>query len=136
MVERKYLPTLGELIDRLTIVTLKYVKIPEHKETYGKEIDDLLHDINLLLPKGPNVGITAEFLYDTIICAQFNTHIWTNEAAARLGEKDGNALILTHSINGIRNTAKNRLNKIVGGRTDLKVDCLAAEAAHWKPHGY
>jgi hypothetical protein len=136
MVERKYLPTLGELIDRLSIVTLKYVKIPEHQEEYGQEIDDLLHDINLLLPKGPNVGITAEFLYDTIICAQFNAHIWQNESQARQGNKDGNALILTHSINGIRNTAKNRLNKVIGGRKDLKVDCLAADAEHWRPHGY
>jgi hypothetical protein len=29
---RRYLPTLGELIDRLTIVQLKEVKIPQHKE--------------------------------------------------------------------------------------------------------
>ena len=31
---RKYLPTLGELIDRLTIVQLKEVKIPQHKKEY------------------------------------------------------------------------------------------------------
>ena len=34
---RKYLPTLGELIDRLTIVQLKEVKIPKHKKEYEKE---------------------------------------------------------------------------------------------------
>ena len=34
---RKYLPTLGELIDRLTIVQLKEVKIPEHKKEYHKK---------------------------------------------------------------------------------------------------
>ena len=33
---RKYLPTLGELIDRLTIVQLKEVKIPQYKKEYQK----------------------------------------------------------------------------------------------------
>ena len=43
---RKYLPTLGELIDRLSIVQLKEVKIPQHKEEYSKEISDIVNDIN------------------------------------------------------------------------------------------
>ena len=44
---KKYLPTLSELIDRLSIVQLKEVFIPEHKEEYAKEIQEILHDINL-----------------------------------------------------------------------------------------
>ena len=32
---REYLPTLGELIDRLTICQLKEVKIPNKKSEYG-----------------------------------------------------------------------------------------------------
>ena len=47
--KRKYLPTLGELIDRLSIVQLKEVKIPEHKEEYQKEIQDIVHDITEIL---------------------------------------------------------------------------------------
>ena len=39
---RKYLPTLGELIDRLSIIQLKEVKIPEHKEEYAKEISEIV----------------------------------------------------------------------------------------------
>ena len=35
MEQRKYLPTLGELIDRLSIHQLKEVFIPEHKEEYA-----------------------------------------------------------------------------------------------------
>ena len=46
---RKYLPTLSELIDRLSIVQLKEVFIPEHKEEYAKEIADICHDINMCL---------------------------------------------------------------------------------------
>ena len=38
MKQRKYLPTLGDLIDRLSIVQLKEVFIPEFKEEYSKEI--------------------------------------------------------------------------------------------------
>ena len=40
MSNRKYLPTLAELVDRLSIVQLKEVFITEHKEEYAKEIND------------------------------------------------------------------------------------------------
>ena len=46
---RKYLPTLGELIDRLSIIQLKEVKIPQHKEEYAQEIKDIVHDISAIL---------------------------------------------------------------------------------------
>ena len=47
MSKRKYLPTLSELVDRLSIAQLKEVFIPEYKEEYAKEIKDIMHDINL-----------------------------------------------------------------------------------------
>ena len=46
---RKYLPTLSELVDRLSIVQLKEVFITEHKEEYSKEIKEIVHDIELIL---------------------------------------------------------------------------------------
>ena len=49
MTDRKYLPTLPELIDRLSIVQLKEVFIPEHKGEYSQEIKDIVHDIQLCL---------------------------------------------------------------------------------------
>ena len=45
---RKYLPTISELIDRLSIVQLKEVFIPEHKEKYAQEIKDIVHDLDKL----------------------------------------------------------------------------------------
>ena len=45
MNNRKYLPTLSELIDRLSIAQLKEVFIPEHKNEYAQEIADIVHDI-------------------------------------------------------------------------------------------
>lgn len=138
MAERKHQLQLGELFDRLSILQLKEVKIPETREDVTKEINDILHDINLIMTNTPKTQhITAEFLRDLIILAQFNAHIWYNESAARQGNKDGNALLLTHSINGIRCEARNRLQKIVDGRIEKKIDCLAAEfKEQWTPSGY
>ena len=53
--KRKYLPTLSELIDRLSIVQLKEVFIPDHKDEYSQEISDICHDINMLLSNSENI---------------------------------------------------------------------------------
>ena len=118
---RKYLPTLAELIERLAINQLKEIFIPDAREQYAEEIQDILHDIQLLLdnPKigspsdeeeihfGPFSpmkitrktvrGLTAEVIRDIIIIAQYNLHIWHNESEARKGNDAGNNLLLTHS---------------------------------------
>ena len=131
--KRKYLPTLSELIDRLSIVQLKEVKIPEHKEEYAQEIKDIVHDINLMLSKECNGDskIGGEEIRAIIVLAQMNAHIWENESKVRNGNGDGN-LALTHGINGIRNTAKNKIQELQGGRKDYKVDCLAANFKDWE----
>ena len=128
---RKYLPTLSELIDRLSIVQLKEVFISDHKEEYAQEISDIVHDIGLCLGKQGS-GITAETVRAIIVLAQMNLHIWHNESNYRKGIKDGNNLELTHGLNGIRNTAKNKIQEIVGGRKDYKIDCLAADFKDWE----
>ena len=132
MQQRKYLPTISELIDRLSIVQLKEVKIPEHKSEYAQEIKDILHDINILL-QDKTVEINAEFIRAVVVVAQYNNHIWVNESNYRKGIKEGNDLELTHSLNGIRNRAKNVIQESFGGRKDYKVDCLAAEHSDWEP---
>lgn len=129
---RKYLPTLGELIDRLSIVQLKEVFIPEHKEEYAQEIQDIIHDINLIITNQSKRQITGETIRAIIVLSQMNLHIWHNESNYRKGIKDGNNLELTHGLNGIRNTAKNQIQEIVGGRKDYKIDCLAAEFKDWE----
>jgi pyoverdine/dityrosine biosynthesis protein Dit1 len=131
MNERKYLPTLAELIDRLSISQLKEVFITEHKEEYAQEIKDILHDIQLILEEGKE-PINAETIRAIVVLSQMNLHIWHNESNYRKGIKDGNNLELTHGLNGIRNTAKNKIQEIVGGRKDYKIDCLAAEFKDWE----
>jgi len=127
---RKYLPTLGELIDRLSIIQLKEVKIPQHKEEYSKEIKDIVHDIDLILKEKEKVD--GEFIRAVVVLSQMNTHIWQNEENARKGDGNGNQLFLTHGLNGIRNTAKNKIQELDGGRKDYKIDCIAAEFKDWE----
>jgi hypothetical protein len=130
MSERKYLPTLSELIDRLSIVQLKEVFIPEHKGEYAKEIADIVHDIQLYLNESKE-PITADTIRAIVVLSQMNLHIWHNESNYRKGIKDGNNLELTHGLNGIRNVAKNKIQEVMGGRKDYKIDCLAAEFKDW-----
>jgi hypothetical protein len=130
MKNRKYLPTLSELIDRLSIVQLKEVFIAEHKDEYAKEIADIVHDIQAHIDENKS-EITAETIRAIVVLSQMNLHIWHNESNYRKGIKDGNNLELTHGLNGIRNTAKNKIQEVVGGRKDYKIDCLAAEFKDW-----
>jgi len=129
--KRKYLPTLSELIDRLSIAQLKEVFIPEHKQEYAEEIKDIIYDINIILEESDG-KIGAETIRAIIVLAQMNLHIWHNESNYRKGVKDGNNLELTHGLNGIRNVAKNKVLEIVGGRKDYKIDCLAADFKDWE----
>ena len=128
--QRKYLPTLSELCDRLSIAQLKEVFIPEHKVEYAQEISDICHDIQLILNESPS-SVNAETIRAIVVLSQMNLHIWHNESQVRAGTGDGD-LALTHGLNGLRNVAKNKIQEINGGRKDYKIDCLAAEFKDWE----
>lgn len=120
--ERKYLPTVAELIDRLTIVQLKRIFIPENAKAYADEQALIEHDLGLVMQ------VPAEFISAVTMLMLTNRYIWENESKARAGGAEQDTLLkLTHSINGVRNTAKNVIAKLVGDRVDLKVDALAAD---------
>ena len=131
MSKRKWLPTLGELIDRLSIHQLKEVFIPENKKNYASEIQDMVHDIDLIL-KEHKGEITGEVIRAIIVLSQMNAHIWYNESMVRKGERGSDNLMLTHGLNGIRNTAVNKIMEVVGGRKDYKIDCIASEFKDWE----
>jgi hypothetical protein len=131
IMNRKYLPTLSELIDRLSIVQLKEVFIPDHKSEYADEISAIVHDIQAHIEEN-NAVIDAEVIRAMVVLSQINLHIWHNETNYRKGIKDGNNLELTHGLNGIRNTAKNKIQEVCGGRKDYKIDCLAADFKDWE----
>ena len=106
--ERKYNYTFSELLDRLSIVQLKEMLIPDHKEEYAAEMAAILSDIQSIIDTDA-ILINANTLRDLVVLAQINAHIWHNEANYRKGIREGNSLELTHGLNGIRNTAKNKI---------------------------
>ena len=124
---RKYLPTISELIDRLSILQLKEVFIPEYKKEYAKEIKDIMYDLE-------EEEVDVKLIRAVIVLAQMNLDIWHNESEARSGNDAGENLLLTHGLNGIRNTAKNIIQDQLeaGNRKDYKIDCLAAEFEDWE----
>jgi|TARA_R110000824_G_scaffold270466_1_gene458922 hypothetical protein len=128
MTDRKYLPTFAELIDRMTICQLKSIFIPDNKEAYDEEISDIKYDLDQII-KDKNVDLTAELIRAVSIVMLSNRYIWENESKVRNSADDDESYLLklTHSINGVRNTAKNVISKELGERIDLKTDCLAAE---------
>lgn len=146
LAQRKYLPTLADLIDRLTIVILKQINISH--VLYDQERADIEHDIDLLLaPKGVRFtsALDAKMVSAVAMIMLANKTIWDNESETRKGlvqivvepQRQLNAenifkggyerLRFTHSINGVRNRAKNVIAKAAGERVDAKVDCLAAD---------
>jgi len=125
--DRRYTHTFADLVDRLSICILKSIFIPSNKKAYDAEIQDIMHDIDLIISQ-KNVTLNAESVRAIQILMLSNRFIWENESKCRAGEnQDFSLLKITHSINGVRNTARNVLSKEMGERLDLKVDCLAAE---------
>jgi len=133
---RQYLPTLAELIDRLSIVLLKSIFIGENRESYLSEIGLIEQDINSELNRlhgEKDFRFRAYDLRMIMMVMLANRWIWENESVVRKGSYhgdkayEGDLLRATHSVNGIRNTAKNNLAVAFGERKDLKVDCLAAD---------
>ena len=91
----------------------------------------ILHDIDLTINE-KDVIIDSKTIRAIVVLSQMNLHIWHNESNYRKGIKDGNNLELTHGLNGIRNTAKNIIQELDGGRKDYKIDCLAADFKDWE----
>tara|TARA_B100000519_G_scaffold190914_1_gene190833 strand:- start:841 stop:1209 length:369 start_codon:yes stop_codon:yes gene_type:complete len=111
----------------MSICILKSIFIPENKEAYDQEISDIKHDLDKICEER-DIKLNSDIVKSLMIIMLSNRYIWENESKCRSGEnQDLSALKLTHSINGVRNTAKNALSKGLGERVDLKIDCLAAE---------
>lgn len=134
MLERKWLPSAGELLDRLVICELKHIFDKDNREMFEKEIEDILHDIQMCIPTSATFNpITAEFLRETIILSIFNTLIWKQEDNARHGDQSGNDLFFTHQANGVRCRAKVKLNRRLNNRQDPKINAIAAEIPDFEP---
>lgn len=129
--KRHYLPSLADLLDRLSIVLMKEIFIEGHRADYRAEQQAIMHDIDLILKDKPAVG--AEQIRAICILQLANRYIWERETKIRDDSSNESAevqlghLRATHSVNGVRNNAKNAISAFDGGRVDYKVDALAAE---------
>ncbi|MDE2099030.1 MAG: hypothetical protein KGL39_17380 [Patescibacteria group bacterium] len=126
---RQYLPTLAELIDRLSIVQLKEIFVEDNKVAYREERQLIEHDIDEILDEkfqNDQWRLKAKDVHAILVIMLSNRCIWESESKARQGgDEQDHLLKFTHSINGIRNMAKNILSTSADQRIDLKVDAFA-----------
>ena len=106
-------------------------------DPFAKSIidDELTTDIPKIIDmilKDGGVQLSGKDVRAIVVLSQMNLHIWHNESEARKGNNAGENLLLTHGLNGIRNTAKNQIQENVGGRKDYKIDCIADEFKDWE----
>src|ERR1700757_4434223 len=98
---RKYLPTFAELVDRLCIVQLKAIFIPENGLAYREERKLIEHDLDLIIAE-ENIQLGPKAIHAIVMLMLTNRFIWENESKARQGGAEQDKLLkLTHSINGV-----------------------------------
>lgn len=118
--ERQYLPPLVELIDRLAIDQIKEVLALGVKDSVRREMEQLSHDIDLLVAE-KELRLTARLIRIITALAQLNLHIWhCKDGMVRLGirydlpgEYEQN-LEIAHQLNGVKNQLKNLLLQETG----------------------
>lgn len=127
--ERKYLPTLADLIDALSIDQIKEIKL-ENKQSYAKEMKKISHDIDLLISQ-KQIKLSARLIRIIIVIAQMNLFIWNNKDKMQKDPEHYNDLLkLAHQLNGVRNRIKNLLLQLSGEfepskkRTNVETDDL------------
>ena len=137
---RKYLSQLAYLIDLLSIVTLKSIKLgcnnPEKKKAYEEEARLIMHDIDLIVrEKIDKIKDWGMFIRAIQVIMLANETIWSNETIARLGGSGQDHLLpFTHSVNGMRMRAGNVIVDQVDERHDLNLDRVNDEIS--KERGY
>ena len=111
----------GELVDKLTILQIKNIKIKEKNklEQVNKEFEYLMKTYSDILKKFPNLNEMYDRLY------QINLKLWEIEDKVRLFEKndkfDQSFIDLARNVyqtNDLRFTIKNEINEYLN--SDIK----------------
>ena len=111
---RLFVPTLAQLIDRLTINQIKEVQLPQNREGNAEEIKKLEHDIDTIIEE-TGLQLSARLARIVIVLAQMNLHIWHyKERMEEDPDRYSEWLKLAHQLNGIRNRMKNLLMEECG----------------------
>lgn len=129
--EYRYNLSFAEKVDRICICQSK--ESYSGTDKYQQEIKDILHDIQVDLDNG--VKVTAEIIRAIVVLTQSNLAIWLGEDDIRKGQstktdkEKAEALTQTHLLNGTRSISKTRIQNLIGGRTDEKIQCIAENSA-------
>lgn len=125
MSERKYLPTFAMLCDSLHLVQMKM----NYGGDYIEEMKNILHDMDLMIDGG--IKVNADMIRAIVAMTQANVEIWINEDNEREGIKEGEAvnweakykaLLRTHRLNGTRSECNARIQELIGGRANRKLN--------------
>ncbi len=107
--QRRFVPPLAELLDRLTVDQIKEVLIPAQADAVAEEMEKIAHDIDLLA-RERGIETSAHLLRIVIALAQLNVHIWYNkDQMQRDAGRYSELLKFAHQLNGVRNQLKNAL---------------------------
>lgn len=126
--ERKYNLTLSQLIDLLSIITLKSIKLGANNKTKKKAYEEdakmIMEDIkNIMKTKKDKIDDWGKFIRAIQVDMLANETIWQNETLARKGGRNQDHLLpFTHSVNSIRMRAGNVISYELGERKDLNLD--------------
>lgn len=105
----RFVPGLGDLVDRLTVDQLKEAFHESIRTSVRTEIADLEHDIDGWADRH-QIKLSGRNVRIIIVLAQINYEIWMcKEGMAAEPKRYGQWLKRAHQLNGIRNQMKNLL---------------------------
>jgi hypothetical protein len=124
-------PSVGELIDRLTIDQIKLLQRPDAAPSLTADIDAIEHDLTWHL-RQDNLRSDAPTLRRVIALAQINWHIWQSKERMQQADHDF-FMKLAHQLNGLRNRLKNTftLGAARHAASDLKSNTDVDGLAQW-----
>jgi hypothetical protein len=114
---RQFLPSLSELIDRLTVTQVKLNLLEGNSEDFSAEVTKLINDINLIV-KEKKIEISGELIRAIVMISQINLHIWRNKDLMQENLENEpeylSYLKKSHQMNGVRNLLKNYILGLEG----------------------
>ena len=114
---RQFLPSLSELIDRLTVTQVKLNLLVENSEDFSSEVTKLINDINLIVNE-KKIEISGELIRAIVMISQINLHIWRNKDLMQENLENESEYLSylkkAHQMNGVRNLLKNYILGLEG----------------------
>ena len=130
----RFVPGLGDLIDRLTVDQLKEAFHGSMRTSIRAEIEDLEHDIDRWADLH-QIKLSGRNVRVIVVLAQINYEIWMCKEHMEAEPQHYNQwLRRAHQLNGIRNQMKNQLlkNTVNGSRLCAASNVSVDQLSDWK----